>query len=97
VKALLLPLGRIKAARFASFAERLQAEHVVQLRDISADGRPNRSKYNEDRGGLWAKSAISRIPKRRTGRKRQVREDGETDGGRLRHNTPCIDTPLLGT
>lgn len=45
VKALLLPLGKIKAARFASFAERLQAEHVVQLRDISADGRPNRSKY----------------------------------------------------
>ncbi|UKZ72820.1 hypothetical protein TrVFT333_000457 [Trichoderma virens FT-333] len=45
VKALLLPLGKIKAARFASFAERLQAEHVVQLRDISADGRPNRSKH----------------------------------------------------
>lgn len=44
VKALLLPLGKIKAARFATFAERLQAEHVVQLRDISADGRPNRSK-----------------------------------------------------
>ncbi|KAL7958926.1 TRAPP II complex [Trichoderma compactum] len=43
VKALLLPLGKIKAARFARFAERLQAEHVVQLRDISADGRPNRT------------------------------------------------------
>ncbi|KAL6875456.1 Trs120 domain-containing protein [Trichoderma longibrachiatum] len=46
VKALLLPLGRIKAARFASFAERLQAEHVVQLRDISADGRPNRNMFS---------------------------------------------------
>ncbi|RFU81208.1 cis-golgi transport particle complex subunit [Trichoderma arundinaceum] len=46
VKALLLPLGRIKASRFASFAERLQAEHVVQLRDISADGRPNRNMFS---------------------------------------------------
>ncbi|KAL7945494.1 TRAPP II complex [Trichoderma barbatum] len=46
VKALLLPLGKIKAARFASFAERLQAEHVVQLRDISADGRPNRNMFS---------------------------------------------------
>lgn len=43
VKALLLPLGRLKADRFASFADRLRAEHVVHLRDISADGRPNRS------------------------------------------------------
>lgn len=62
VKALLLPLGKIKAARFASFAERLQAEHVVQLRDISADGRPNRSKYmhvhgwpQRGGGGLWGR------------------------------------------
>ncbi|KAL6879018.1 TRAPP II complex [Trichoderma novae-zelandiae] len=46
VKALLLPLGKIKATRFASFAERLQAEHVVQLRDISADGRPNRNMFS---------------------------------------------------
>lgn len=44
VKALLLPLGHIKAERFASFAEKLQREDVVRLRDISADGRPNRSK-----------------------------------------------------
>lgn len=44
VKALLLPLGKIKAERFVSFVERLQAEHVVHLRDISPDGRPNRSK-----------------------------------------------------
>lgn len=43
VKALLLPLGQIKSDRFASFVERLQSEHVVHLRDISADGRPNRS------------------------------------------------------
>lgn len=44
VKALLLPLGHIKADRFASFVARLHNEHVVHLRDISADGRPNRSK-----------------------------------------------------
>lgn len=43
VKALLLPLGQIKADRFASFVDRLQSEHVVHLRDITADGRPNRS------------------------------------------------------
>ncbi|GJN75561.1 hypothetical protein PLICBS_009664 [Purpureocillium lilacinum] len=45
-KALLLPLGKIKAERFASFVERLRAEHVVHLRDISADGRPNRNMFS---------------------------------------------------
>lgn len=44
VKALLLPLGQIKADRFAAFVERLNQEHVVHLRDVTADGRPNRSK-----------------------------------------------------
>lgn len=44
VKALLLPLGKIKADRFGSFVDRLRTEHVVHLKDISADGRPNRSK-----------------------------------------------------
>lgn len=43
VKALILPVGQIKADRFASFVDRLAGEHVVHLRDISADGRPNRS------------------------------------------------------
>jgi hypothetical protein len=43
VKALALPLGHIKATRFNSFLERLHAEHVVHLRDVSADKRPNRS------------------------------------------------------
>ncbi|KJZ73993.1 hypothetical protein HIM_06661 [Hirsutella minnesotensis 3608] len=46
VKALLLPLGKLKAERFASFAERLQVEHVVQLRDVSPDGRPNRNMFS---------------------------------------------------
>ncbi|KAF7548733.1 hypothetical protein G7046_g8570 [Stylonectria norvegica] len=46
VKALLLPLGQIKTDRFASFVERLHGEHVVHLRDISADGRPNRNMFS---------------------------------------------------
>ena len=43
VKALLLPVGQISADRFASFVDRLHSEHVVHLRDVTADGRPNRS------------------------------------------------------
>ncbi|KAK7421338.1 hypothetical protein QQX98_002232 [Neonectria punicea] len=46
VKALLLPLGQIKADRFAAFVERLHQEHVVHLRDISPDGRPNRNMFS---------------------------------------------------
>lgn len=45
VKALLLPAGKIKSDRFASFVKRLQSEHVVQLPDVTPDGRPNRSKW----------------------------------------------------
>jgi hypothetical protein len=43
LRALLLPIGRIKRSRFLSFAARLQAENVVRLGDISPDARPNRS------------------------------------------------------
>jgi len=43
VKALVLPIGPIKRERFNSFVDRLNTENVVHLRDISADGRPNRS------------------------------------------------------
>lgn len=46
VRAVLLPIGQIKRARFLGFVERLQAEHAVQLGDINADGRPDRSKEN---------------------------------------------------
>ncbi|KAH8772592.1 TRAPP II complex [Diaporthe sp. PMI_573] len=46
VKALALPLGHIKATRFNSFLERLHAEHVVHLRDVSADKRPNRNLFS---------------------------------------------------
>jgi hypothetical protein len=43
---LLLPVGRIKRARFLSFVERLRPENVVRLGDISPDGRPNRSEHD---------------------------------------------------
>lgn len=43
LRALLLPIGKIKRSRFLSFAARLQAENVVRLGDISPDARPNRS------------------------------------------------------
>ncbi|RDA88274.1 hypothetical protein CP532_0331 [Ophiocordyceps camponoti-leonardi (nom. inval.)] len=46
VRVLLLPLGRLKAVKFASYAERLQTEHVVYLRDVSADGRPDRNMFS---------------------------------------------------
>ncbi|QPG96394.1 hypothetical protein C2857_004060 [Epichloe festucae Fl1] len=46
VKALLLPLGKIKAERFTPFVQRLQQEHVVHLKDISFDGRPNRNMFS---------------------------------------------------
>ncbi|PKY06864.1 Trs120-domain-containing protein [Aspergillus campestris IBT 28561] len=42
LRALLLPVGKIKRSRFLSFAARLQAENVVRLGDISPDARPNR-------------------------------------------------------
>ncbi|CZT50185.1 related to hypercellular protein (hypA) [Rhynchosporium secalis] len=46
VRAVLLPVGQIKRARFLSFVERLLPENVVQLGDISPDGRPNRNMFS---------------------------------------------------
>ncbi|KAI1406515.1 Trs120-domain-containing protein [Hypoxylon fuscum] len=46
VRALVLPVGQIKRDRFSSFVQRLNEEHVVHLRDISADGRPNRNMFS---------------------------------------------------
>ncbi|KAI1809470.1 Trs120-domain-containing protein [Poronia punctata] len=46
VRILVLPIGQIKRERFQSFVKRLSQEHVVQLRDISADGRPNRNMFS---------------------------------------------------
>ncbi|KAI8961577.1 Trs120-domain-containing protein [Daldinia sp. FL1419] len=46
VRVLVLPIGQIKRDRFTSFVQRLNEENVVQLRDISADGRPNRNMFS---------------------------------------------------
>ncbi|OJJ43803.1 hypothetical protein ASPZODRAFT_19106 [Penicilliopsis zonata CBS 506.65] len=46
LKALLLPVGKIKRSRFLGFAARLQADNVVRLGDISPDGRPNRNMFS---------------------------------------------------
>lgn len=46
LRALLLPIGKIKRSRFLSFAGRLQAENVVRLGDISPDSRPNRNMFS---------------------------------------------------
>ena len=43
VRALVVPVGHIKTERFITFLDRLRSEHVVHLRDVSPDGRPNRS------------------------------------------------------
>lgn len=43
VRALALPVGRIKRSRFVTFMERLSAECVVRLGDVSPDTRPDRS------------------------------------------------------
>ncbi|KAI2621650.1 Trs120-domain-containing protein [Hypoxylon sp. NC1633] len=46
VRALVLPIGKVKRERFSSFVHRLNEEHVVHLRDITADGRPNRNMFS---------------------------------------------------
>ena len=43
VRVVVLPIGQIKRARFLGFVDRLLPENVVQLGDISPDGRPHRS------------------------------------------------------
>lgn len=50
VKALVLPIGHIKRERFTAFVDRLNAERIVALRDISPDGRPHRSKRKGEGG-----------------------------------------------
>jgi trafficking protein particle complex subunit 9 len=44
VRALVVPIGQIRRERFATFVDRLNSENVVYLRDITADGRPHRSR-----------------------------------------------------
>ncbi|EEH16791.1 hypothetical protein PABG_06878 [Paracoccidioides brasiliensis Pb03] len=48
LRALLLPVGKIKRSRFLSLVERLRANNVVRLSDVSPDanGRPNRNSFS---------------------------------------------------
>ncbi|KAI5299173.1 hypothetical protein KEM56_003464 [Ascosphaera pollenicola] len=41
LRALLVPVGRIKRSRFLALAKRLQSYNVVRLGDVSPDGKPN--------------------------------------------------------
>ncbi|KAL2369151.1 hypercellular protein HypA [Blastomyces gilchristii SLH14081] len=46
LRALLLPVGKIKRSRFLNLVKRLQAQNVVRLGDVSPDGRPNRNSFS---------------------------------------------------
>ncbi|CAK7224360.1 hypothetical protein SCUCBS95973_005490 [Sporothrix curviconia] len=46
VKVLVLPVGPVHRDRFASFLERLKGECAIQLRDVTADSRPNRTMFS---------------------------------------------------
>jgi len=46
VRALVLPVGRIHKERFAVFLDHLYEHHIVQLRDVSPDSRPNRTMFS---------------------------------------------------
>ncbi|KZZ89561.1 hypercellular protein HypA [Ascosphaera apis ARSEF 7405] len=41
LRALLVPVGKIKRSRFLDLAKRLQSYNVVRLGDVSPDGKPN--------------------------------------------------------
>ncbi|KAI5287177.1 hypothetical protein KEM54_006186 [Ascosphaera aggregata] len=41
LRALLVPVGRIKRSRFLTLAKRLQSSNIVRLGDVSPDGKPN--------------------------------------------------------
>lgn len=43
IRALLLPVGRIKRSRYLAFVDLLQQESLVRLGDVSPDPRPDRS------------------------------------------------------
>ncbi|OAX80981.1 hypothetical protein ACJ72_04678 [Emergomyces africanus] len=46
LRALLLPVGKIKRSRFLTLVKRLQAQNVVRLGDVSPDGRPNKNSFS---------------------------------------------------
>lgn len=43
IRALLLPVGRIKRSRFLNYVDLLQQQSLVRLGDVSPDPRPDRS------------------------------------------------------
>lgn len=43
IRALLLPIGRIKRSHFLAYVDLLQQQSLVRLGDISPDPRPDRS------------------------------------------------------
>ncbi|KAF2640508.1 hypercellular protein-like protein HypA [Massarina eburnea CBS 473.64] len=46
IRALLLPIGRIKRSRFLAFVESLQPYSLVRLGDVSPDPRPDRNMFS---------------------------------------------------
>ncbi|KAK0739214.1 TRAPP II complex [Apiosordaria backusii] len=46
LKVLVLPIGHIKRERFTAFIDRLNAEQIVYLRDVTPDGRPHRNMFS---------------------------------------------------
>ncbi|KAL5116687.1 hypothetical protein ACEQ8H_005436 [Pleosporales sp. CAS-2024a] len=46
IRALLLPIGRIKRSRFLKFVELLQQQSLVRLGDVSPDSRPDRNMFS---------------------------------------------------
>ncbi|KAF2016682.1 hypercellular protein-like protein HypA [Aaosphaeria arxii CBS 175.79] len=46
IRALLLPVGRIKRSRFLAFVELLQTQCLIRLGDISPDSRPDRNMFS---------------------------------------------------
>ena len=45
IRVLALPMGKIKRSRFSAFVDRLNANSVVRLGDITPDGRSDRRKW----------------------------------------------------
>ncbi|KAF1951959.1 Trs120-domain-containing protein [Byssothecium circinans] len=46
IRALLLPVGRIKRSRFLAFVEALQPYRLIRLGDVSPDPRPDRNMFS---------------------------------------------------
>lgn len=46
LRALICPLGRITRQRFLTLADRIQAENIVRLGDVTPDPKPNRTMFS---------------------------------------------------